>query len=290
MAFNLILNSNFKENSHWRFTNCRYENGYLISSDKVFGVEQELVLADVTKLYFRCNYKIENAEIHNVKIGIQNNNLLDANMKIPKLNNYDYISVIDDAKQEKIKLHIIFESSIKENKVLLEKPLLMDLNHMHKSTWLKWILDRTIHYMDGYTYHNDYCISEINRDCEDFKEFNLEEAKIGSIIKSLEKIEIPLTAKFIEGNYYLIKLDYKEINKFGNVYFQYGVLKSNKLDDEQCYLLFKAKEDLKLKLIIEGNDVLPYQINLKHIMIIDSTKLRMLKEDIKYLPFIGERY
>lgn len=140
--------------------------------------------------------------------------------------------------------------------------------------------------MDGYTYHNDYCISEINRDCEDFKEFNLENAKIGSIIKSLEKIEIPLTAKFIEGNYYLIKLDYKEINKFGNVYFQYGVLKSNKLDDEQCYLLFKAKEDLKLKLIIEGNDVLPYQINLKHIMIVDSTKLRMLKEDIKYLPFI----
>lgn len=286
MAFNLILNSQFTDNTHWKFINCKLENGYLISTNKVFGIEQELVLPDITRLYLRCNYKIENKEINNIKIGIQNNKLLDINMKKPKLNHYDYVSLIDDNKQERIKLHFIFESTIDENKVLIENPLLIDLNHLHRATWLKWILDRTIHYMTGYTYHNEYDISEIKKDSKDFKGLNLEEAKIGSIIKTLNRIEIPLSAKFIKDNYYLIKLDYKEINKFGKVYFEYGILKSIKLDEEQCYLLFKTKENLDLKLIIEGNDVLPYQLNLKHIMIIDSTKLRMLKEDIKYLPFI----
>ena len=140
--------------------------------------------------------------------------------------------------------------------------------------------------MPGYSYKNEYEITEIKRTSNDFKECNLEEAKIGSIIKTFNKVEIPLIAKFIKDNYYIVKLDYKEINKLGNVYFNYGVLKSSKIDDEQCCLLFRANGKNNLELIIEGNNILPYIVNLKHIMIIDITHLRLTQEDIGYLPFI----
>ena len=140
--------------------------------------------------------------------------------------------------------------------------------------------------MPGYSYINEYEVTEIKQTANDFKEYNLEEAKIGSIIKIFNKVEIPLIAKFITDNYYLIKLDYKEINKLGKCYFNYGVLKSSKIDDEQCYLIIKAKEGKQLKLIIEGNDILPYQINLKNIMIINITHLRLTQDDVGYLPFI----
>ena len=54
-------------------------------------------------------------------------------------------------------------------------------------------------------------------------------------------------------------------------------------------MLFRANDDTQLKLIIEPTDVLDYQINIKHIMIIDITTMKLLKADIPYLPFIGEQ-
>ena len=87
----------------------------------------------------------------------------------------------------------------------------------------------------------------------------------------------------------LAKLDYEEINELGNIYFKYGTIISTKFEKEQCYILFRANDDTKLKLIIEPNDVLDYQINIKHIMIIDITTMKLLKADIPYLPFIGEQ-
>ena len=139
--------------------------------------------------------------------------------------------------------------------------------------------------MYGYTYSNVYKDSELKPDISDFSNVELKPAKIGSIIKTKENISIELNAKFIINNYYLVKLDFKEINRLGSTYFKYGVLKSSYIDNEQCYLIFKATND-KLILNIEGNDVLDYQVNLKHLMIIDITKMRLLKSDIPYLPFI----
>lgn len=286
MAFNLLLESDFTSLNRWKFTNCKYENGYLISNDKVFGIEQELILPDITKLYFRVLYQAFNSELFDIKIGIQNNDLLEVNEKLIIKDKEDFISLVDTAKQEKIKLKIIFESSIKENKVLIKEPLLINLEQLHKSTWVKWLLDKTIKYMKGYNYTNLYYSNAIDNSIEDFKNVQLDKAKIGSIINTKEKIQIPLIAKFIKENYYIVKLDYKEINKLGNVYFNYGVLKSSKIDDEQCYLLFRANDKNNLELIIEGNNVLPYLVNLKHIMIIDITHLRLMKEDVGYLPFI----
>ena len=134
--YNIALDTEFK-NNQWNFINCKYEDGYLISTDKVFGIEQELILPDITKLYFRILYKAINKEILNIKIGIQNNDILEINEKLIKDNKNNFISIIDDAKQEKIKLHIIFESTILDNKVEIKEPLLLNLKQLHKATWVK---------------------------------------------------------------------------------------------------------------------------------------------------------
>lgn len=286
MPCNLLLDTEFK-NNNWNFINCSYDDGKLISAEKVFGVEQELILPDPTKLYLRCKYLVNDKSVKEIKIGIQNNKVLSIDKKFPKLNKWQHISLIDFAKQEKIKIHIIFESDSKHNVVYLKEPILTDLNHIHKSTWLKLILDRTIFYTSGYTYKNQYkefVLSEYN---SDFVNCNIESAKTGVIISENQNKEISLDAKFIDKHYYLIKLDFEEINQYGNLKFKYGALNSTR-DNEQLYLIFKARENEPLKLLIEPNEVLPYQINLKHIMLLDITKMRLLKEDVPNLPFIGD--
>ena len=285
MSYNLILNSSLEDTVNWKLINCNLDNNILTSNKKVFGIEQELILPDPTKVYFRVNYKVLNP-IKEIKIGIQNGNILGINKQTPKLNTFQKISLIDIAKQEKIKLHIIFESEEDVNRVLIQEPILVDLNHQKKSTWIKPILDRVIKYRSGYQYTNIYDNREITKGLEDFKEINLEKAKVGSIISTKENIEINLNAKFIKEHYYLVKLDFEEINRFGNIYFKYGFIKSKREITDQIYLLFKGNERDNLKLIIESNDVFNYELNLKHLLIIDVTKMNLLKEDIPYLPFI----
>ena len=284
MSYNLLLNTEFKEKHTWNFTNCKYENGKLISNSKVFGIEQELILPDVTKLYARINYLIIKGNIKDVYIGIQNKDVLNVDRKAGKLNKKQKISVIDVAKQEKIKFQLIFESLEDINEVQISEPLLIDLNYLHKSTWLKFILDRTVHYISGYTYQNEYKVSEIKP--KDF-DIDLKDAKIGSIISTKENVEIELEAKFNDKAYYLVKLDLEEINQLGKTYFKYGVIKSTNIKD-QCYLVFKANQKDKLKLVVEANDVLDYKVNLKHLLLTNITKLNLLKSDIPYIPFVGD--
>lgn len=287
MSYNLLLNTEFKTHNNWHFINCKYNDGRIISSDKIFGIEQELVLPDPTKLYFRTSYKTLTTGIYDVMIGIQNNNTLSVDRRIPKYMKQQNISVVDNAKQEKIKVQIIFKSLDTINEVIIKEPILVDLIALKRSKWLKLILDRTINYCAGYSYENIYNINEIKLDANDFKELNLLPAKIGSIFKSKESKKIPITAKFINKGYYLVKLDLKEINQLGNIYFQYGVIKSVK-DNEQIYITFKYRDDIPLYLIIEPNDVLEYKVNLKHILIIDTTEIGLLREDIISLPYIEE--
>ena len=109
-------------------------NGKLVSTNKVFGLEQELVLPNPTKLYFRCSYLVRDKNIKEVKIGIQNKDVLNVDIRYPKLDKLQHISVIDEAKQEKVKLHIIFESKVDNNEVVVKEPILVDLNHLHRAT------------------------------------------------------------------------------------------------------------------------------------------------------------
>lgn len=285
MSYNLILNSKLENDCNWKLINCTLNNGILTSSKKVFGIEQELVLSNLSQLYFRTKYKAF-CNLKEVKIGIQNGDILEINYQIPKLNKLQTMSLTDVAQQNKIKLHIIFESENDINRVMIQEPILVDLNYLNKSTWIKSLLDRTIKYRNGYQYYNEYCSGEITAKLNDFKNIKVENAKTGLIIKTMENIEIPLTAKFIVGHYYLVKLNFSEINRFGKINLTYGNLKANVLTNDQAYLVFKVDNLNKLKLNIDSNDVIEYKINLKHLMVIDITKMNLLKEDILYLPFI----
>jgi len=224
-------------------------------------------------------------DITEVKIGILNKNTLDIDKRFPKYLKWNNISVIDYSKQEKIKVHLIFESTEDINEVYIKEPILVDLNYLHKSTWLKIILDRTINYLPGYSYKNEYKELQFTENNTDFNVLNREQAKIGLIIKESENKEVTLNAKFISNRYYLVKLDFEEINQLGNLYFKYGFLKSTRIKD-QIYLVFKARENEDLKLIIEPNSELSYWLNIKHLMIIEITKLKLLREDIINLPYI----
>ena len=283
MSYNLLLFTNFESNG-WTFVNCSLKNSILTSTNRVFGVYQDLILPDPTRLYFRATYKALN-KLKSIKIGIQNEPLLEANEAVPKLNKLQKLSVVDIAKQEKIRLHIIFESDKEVNKVLIQEPLLVDLNRLRKSTWTRFLLDRTLSFRGGHSYINLYNENEILPSSEDFKDYNLEQAKIGSIIRVKEKTSIQINAKFIKDRYYIAKLDLEEINEFGNIYFKYGIIKSTKVKD-QIYIVFKANEDNKLELILDNSDVFNYLVNLKHIMVIDITKMKVMKDEIQYLPFI----
>lgn len=285
MSYNLLLDTEFKTNQ-WKCINCTYKEGLLTSTNKIFGIEQEIIIPQATKLYFRFNYIIGNISIKNIKIGIQSGSTLYMNTRLPKLRKQQYISIVNDVPQGKIKVHLIFESNIDTNNVQIEKPLLCDLNYLGKSTWLKWVLDRVLKFRNGYTYTNLYKQCEITQGNDDFKNIELKPAKIGSIIQTKDNLEIILNAKFIIDNYYLIKLNYEEINRFGNVSLKYGNINSTKVSKEQICLIFKAHKDEKLVLNIKSNDILPYQINLKHLMILDITKLGLLQSDVNNLPFV----
>lgn len=284
MSYNLLFDTNFKnENSNWNYINCSYKDGYLTSNKKVFGIEQEIVLPDITKLYFRYSYNILESNVYKAYIGIQSEDKLYINKRWTKVNCNQQISVVEDSKTEKIKVHIMFESSKDINKVEIKQPILCDLKRLHKTTWLKFLLDKTIKYREGFNYKNLLEYNEIKPEI-----FNFEKAKIGSIISTKETLKLKINAKLYKGKRYLIKLDYLPINNLGKIYLSYGVMKSTDFNKEQEYLLFRSNEKEELYLNIEPNDVLPYQLNLKHLLLIETEGVGIEMKDIPYLPFIGD--
>ena len=282
MAYNLLFDTEFKnKDNYWKFINCKLEEDCLISNNRVFGIEQEIVLADITKLYLRFNYQILSPNVNKVYVGIQSGDKLYVNKKWAKLELNQLISIVEDIKEEKIKIHIIFESDKEENRVKVSKPILVDLKRLHKTTWPKFLLDRMVKYVTGYSYKNILEYSEIKPEI-----FNLEKAKIGSIISTLDKVKYNISAKLYKGKRYLLKLDYVPINALGKTFLSYGVMKSTTFNKEQEYLLFRCTGNYELKLNIEANDVLPYQLNLKHLMLIETEGVGIEMKDIPYLPFI----
>lgn len=279
MSYNLLLDTGFIGNN-WKFVNCVYDNGMLISSSKVFGVEQELTLPNTSKLYFRTTYKTLNCETYNIKIGVQCGSKLDINQRAPKYNAEQSISVIDNITCKTFKVHIIFESLQDVNKIIIKEPLLVDLGIVHKYTWLKSVLDRKLKFRSGYSYTNLYSDSDI-----DFTDIKNEDAKVGKILTADAKSVTQITTELKSGHYYLCKLAFEEINKFGELYLQYGVVTSSRISDMQSALVFRADNQYSLQLALDNNCELPYQVNLKHILLIDLTALHISEADIITLPF-----
>lgn len=278
MRYNLLLNTSFNDLSTWKLINCTYKDGYLYSTSKVFGIEQELVLPNVSKLYFRTEYRTETASTTNIKIGIQSSKTLDINEQVPKYSKLQTISLIDIPKSQAIKVHIIFESSIPNNKVFIQHPILVDLNRLNMSTILRWKADKVIKYREESVYQN---LLNYNR----IKVNNFETSENGTIVKTLEPIHINIDYKLKKDNHYLLKISYDDVNDLGNTYIRYGVLKSARVGN-QSYLVFKAIDDKELSIDIMPNDVLPYVVNLKNILLIDLNTITIDKEDVLFLPYI----
>lgn len=280
MSYNLLFNTDFKTTNNWHFINCKYKDGYLYSTNKIFGIEQEIILPTASKVYLRFRYSLKSIYMDKITCGIQYGDEIFISSKTPKQGANNIISVVEECNDKKIKVHLIFESTKSINRVKVDEPILCNLSSLHKSTWLKFLLDKTIKYKPGYNYQNILDYNEITPEI-----FNLEKAKIGSIICTDRDKQLKIFAKLIKGNKYLIKLDYKDINKLGNIDISYGILKSTKIKN-QLYLIFKADNINELVINIKPNDVLPYEINLRNLLLVDITNLDLDKNDIIYLPFV----
>lgn len=82
MSYNLLFDTNFKNTSNkWEYINCQLQDNYIVSTNKVFGIKQEITLADITKLYLRCTYNVLLSSVYKVYIGIQSEDKLYVNKK-----------------------------------------------------------------------------------------------------------------------------------------------------------------------------------------------------------------
>ena len=66
MTYNLLFNSEFRDDKNWEFINCEYIDNRLKSTNKVFGLKQKIILSDITRLYARCKYNILNSQVYSV--------------------------------------------------------------------------------------------------------------------------------------------------------------------------------------------------------------------------------
>lgn len=292
MSYNLLLDTGFKKvNKHWKLTNCEYSNGYLIGKDKIYSIEQEIVLPNPTKLYFGLEYICFSKDIKKIYCGIQINDILEINVKEPALRRRKRISVVDNSKEaEKIKVKFIIEAKTDNTKIYIDSPLLLDLIYHNKDWWLRWMLNKALDYRYGYDYENLYNKgSEIKIDNLDFTSAytETESAKTGIIAHVIKDDSFIIQGDIKPNRYYLLKLDYEQINKYGNIYCKYGETISTPIDDEQLYMVFKGDNlNHKLHLFMKNDLELPYLINFKRLLLIDITDLRIDEDDIIHLPFI----
>lgn len=289
MSYNLLFDTSFTNiTKHWKLTNCEYHNGYLIANSQVFAIEQEIILPDPTTLYFAIEYITFDKYIKSIYVGIQSGETLDAIKKSPKLNCRKKLSVVTNVETEKIKVKVIIESKTPNSKIYVDNLLLVDLKSQNKAYWPKPILNKCLDYRYGYNYINEYKESEITLENNDFKSpyTKAVQGKTGIILSASENDWFNISVDLIPEHIYLIKLDYEQINLYGDIYLKYGEQFSEQLSEDQSYLVIKADSVNQLKLKIDNTEVLPYIINLKHLLIIDLENKRIEIDDIAHLPFI----
>ena len=61
---------------------------------------------------------------------------------------------------------------------------------------------------------------------------------------------------------------------------------ANLIKNDQLYIIFKANTSDTFKIFLNNEEELLYLINLKRILVIDLTNLKIDEDDIIHLPFI----
>lgn len=291
MSYNLLSNTNFDKFNpkSWKLTNCQMVNSCLISNDKVFAIEQEIVIPYPAKLYFGINYMCFGEDVRCVYCGIQIGNSLEVNKKIPIPDKKKRISIVCE-NADKIKVMFICESDATHNRVYIDSPTLIDLNPIGKEYWPRSLLNNALDFRHGFEYENEFKyggqMKPHNFTIDSF-DIQLIDAPIGMLatIDADGYIELS-NHKFIAGNTYLIKLDYKQLSNYGSVFMQYGSFTSTELGPNQLCIIFKANRKNKLKINVSNPESLSYMINFRHLLILNLKNIKVNEEEIPYLPFV----
>lgn len=289
MSYNLLLDTNFsKINKHWKLTNCTYKNGYLISNSSVYSIEQQITLPDPTKLYFSFDFIAFDKNIKKVYVGIQQQDLLESSITKPKYNKRVKLSVVYPVMYETVTVKFIVEAKTEDTKIYIDSPMLIDLCEQNKAFWAKWMLNKALDYRYGFDYENIYKECELTINNNDFKSSctDVEKADTGILAYIKEKDWFKLNFKQQQGRYYLVKLDYEQVNDYGELFLKYGETVSQQIDKEQAYIVFRSDgiNDVRIKMI--NNEKLDYIVNLKHILIVDITEQNFEEQDIPHLSYI----
>ena len=292
MNYNLLLDTEFKKlGKHWKLINCEYQNGYLIANNKVYGIEQEIILLQPSKLYFRLEYICVNNSIKKIYCGIQTGDVLEATVEKPQLYKRNHIAVVDTDKHvEKVKVRFIVEAKTKNSEIYVDSPLLLDLTTHDKTWWPKFALNSLLEYQYGYDYENLYPegaqFKSSNKDFKSAQDISLDTAKVGVIACVEKTATVRLNVPFSLDRKYLLKLDYEELNEYGTIQCRYGHMYSKQLNSNLLYLTFTHYSNRdKLYLEFTNDYQLPYLINLKRILFIDITDLEVDFDDVAQLPF-----
>lgn len=291
MSYNLLLDTTFKKlNKHWKLTNCEYQNGYLVGKDKYYSIEQEIVLPDPTKLYFAIDYICLTKNIEKIYCGIQIDNTLEADIRPPKLHRRKRISVVNSNKQaEKVIVKFIVEATLPDTRIYIDSPLLVDLSYHDKDWWPKWMLNKTLDYRYGYDYSNIYNYGAeftlSNTHPLELPNY-LEEGNVGILAHIKNDTSILIKHDFKKDHYYLLKLDYEQVNNYGDILATYGEINSVNIDNSQLYIIFKADTHNLLHLILKNSIELSYIVNLKRLLLVDLSDMCIDLDDIPHLPFI----
>lgn len=134
MRYNTLFDSSFEHNQ-WQFHNCELKDGVFTATSTTFGISQDLILPDPAKLYFRAELSKVSASC-TVKIGIQYDDVLKCT-EDTLVASSQLVSVVCTPKTEHIRLHIIFESDQANAQVTIKKPMLINLEMIGRTSWLK---------------------------------------------------------------------------------------------------------------------------------------------------------
>lgn len=289
MSYNLLFDTNFTTiNKHWKLTNCEYVDGYLVGHAKTYSIEQEITLPDPTRLYASFEYLTFDKNIKHVYCGIISNDVMEVNRKKPVQRKRKRVAVVTQVSTEQVRVMFTFEAKTETSRIYIDSPLLIDLTKQNKSYWPLYVLNNVLDYRYGYDYTNMYHESEITFDNTDFHSpfSNVEQGKCGIIVTTQDSDWFEISLQFKQGTQYLVKLDYSEVNDFGQLQFNYGSHTSQQLTPDQLYMVFRGDASSKLRLNISTKELLPYIVNIKHLLIIEMTHQKIEEDDLKHLPFI----
>ena len=113
MSYNLLFDTNFNnvKCNTWKLTNCEYVDGYIVGKGKIYSIEQEIVLPDITKLYASFEYLTFDRKIKYVYCGIVSGGEMHVTRKRPSFKRRKRVAVVVTPTTEKVTVMYTFHAT-----------------------------------------------------------------------------------------------------------------------------------------------------------------------------------